>query len=85
MKKTISAKRVLDELCGTYNENSVVYGYAMATGDKETADKCMECMHTVCEILKNLGFKDGVDYTSERDHKEMAEVQFMYYRKVVKA
>lgn len=84
MKKTISAKRVLDELCGAYNENSVAYGYAMATGDKETADKYMEYMHTVCEILKNLGFKDGVDYT-ERDHKEMAEVQFMYYRKVVKA
>ena len=82
MRKTISAKRVLDELCGSYIDNSIAYGYAVATGDKKTAELCSECMHTVCEIMRSLGFKEGVDYTTERDHKSVSGIQFMYYRKV---
>ena len=39
MKRTISAKRVLDELAEAYNDHTIAYGYAMATGDNKTANE----------------------------------------------
>lgn len=84
MKRTISSKKVLSELCRVFNENSEAYGYSMVTGDAETAEQLQTSMNTVCELLRTFDFHDGTDYVTFRDKKEVAGTPFMCYQKVVK-
>lgn len=84
MKRVISSKKVLNELCNQFNENSEAYGYAMVIGDAETADKLQMSMNTICELLRNLGFHDGTEYVTYRDKKEIMDTPFLYYKKVVR-
>lgn len=80
MKKAISAKRVLNELANTYNEYTVAYGYAMATGDSKTADELQTAINVISKLVRNLGFTSGADYTTEHVHEEMGGISFMYWK-----
>ena len=80
MKRTISAKRVLDELAEAYNDHTIAYGYAMATGDNKTANELQIAINVISKLVRDLGFTSGVDYTTERIHEEMAKVSFMYWK-----
>lgn len=78
--KMMKAKRVLDKLAETYNDYTIAYGYAAATGDSKTADELQTAINVISELVRNLGFISGVDYTTERVHGEMANVSFMYWK-----
>lgn len=80
MKRTISAKRVLDKLAETYNDYTIAYGYAAATGDSKTADELQTAINVISELVRNLGFMSDVDYTTTRVHEKMADVSFMYWK-----
>ena len=80
MKRTISAKRVLDKLAETYNDHAIAYGYAMATGDNKTANELQIAINVISKLVRDLGFTSGVDYTTERVHEEMDNVSFMYWK-----
>lgn len=80
MKKTISAKRVLDELANAYNEHTIAYAYAMATGDSKTANEIQTGINVISKLVRDLGFMSDVDYTTTRVHEKMADVSFMYWK-----
>ena len=82
MKKTISARKVLEELIATNNESAVAHGYAVATNDIKTADELQAVVNTCRELMRNLGFEDGKDFTVVREAKKICDTSFMWYRVV---
>ena len=84
MKKTISAKRVLNELILQINDYQAAFAYANATGNKETQDMCQEALQAICEITRNLGFVEGVDYEANKIGKSVGDAcVFCWERKAV--
>lgn len=82
-RKTISAKRVLNELLAEQNDQQIAYSYARATGDHETTEQCQSALHAIFAVINGLGFKEGIDYDSRLQEKTIINTTFTYWHKFV--
>ena len=81
MKKTISAKRVLNELLAEYNAQSIAFSYHRAINDFTIRDQCQAALSSVCDVINGLGFKEGLDYMAEKCEMRVNETTFQYWRR----
>ena len=78
MKKTISAKRVINELLLKYNELSEAQGFYFATNDIKTGTECATSKSDVYDIIKAL-FVNDIDYEIVKAEKTIGDTTFNYY------
>ena len=82
MGKTISTKRVLSELLAAYNENSAAAGLARAKNyEPNLLEQLETAQEVVTDIMDGLGFRDGIDYRSERKERKVDGTLFSYCRR----
>ena len=69
MKKTMSAKTVLETLLEEWNEQAYVRSYREATNDYGAAE-ANEAMHAIDTVMLRLGFQEGLSYTSAKKYEK---------------
>lgn len=82
MKKTISAKRVFNELSLKYNELSEAQCFYFATNDIKTGNECASSRSDVYDIIRSL-FVYHQDFEIVKAEKIISDTTFSYYKMVI--
>ena len=80
--KTMSTKRVLMELLAAYNEQAAAIGYARANQwEHGEVAQLQAAQEAIAEVIRNFGFRHGVDYVDEIRDGKTCSTPFFYWRR----
>lgn len=72
-------KKIIRTLAEEHYAYAYSAAYHAAIGDRITEGKCREAINAIHDIIKGIGLKEGIDYTTYRTTKTACDHEITFF------